>query len=83
MNTILVTGGSGFIGSNVIGKLKQKFKVINLDINSSKNDGIEQILGDIRDKQLVEQAVEKCDAIIHLAAQVSVPLSVELPQKNA
>ena len=82
MNTILVTGGSGFIGSNVIDKLKQKFKIINLDINSSKNDGVEQIIGDIRDKQLVEQAVEKCDAIIHLAAQVSVPLSVELPQKT-
>ena len=33
---------------------------------------IEEVIGDIRDKELVEQVVEKCDIIIHLAAQVSV-----------
>lgn len=82
MKTILVTGGSGFIGSNVISKLKQRFKIINLDLHNSVNEEVEQIIGDIRDKQLVEQAVEKCDVIIHLAAQVSVPLSVDFPEKT-
>ena len=82
MDTILVTGGSGFIGSNVINELRKSFKVINLDLNPSKNSGIEQIIGDIRDKELVDQVVERCDVIIHLAAQVSVPLSIDYPQKT-
>jgi nucleoside-diphosphate-sugar epimerase len=82
MKTILVTGGSGFIGSNVINQLMQRFKIINLDLSPSDNSDIEQIIGDIRDKELVNQAVEKCDAIIHLAAQVSVPLSMKNPQET-
>ena len=60
----------------------KSFKVVNLDLKPSKNSEIEQIIGDIRDKELVEQVVEKCDVIIHLAAQVSVPLSIDYPQKT-
>ena len=82
MDRVLVTGGSGFIGSNVIDELMKSFKVVNLDLKPSENSEIEQIIGDIRDKELVQQAVEKCDAIIHLAAQVSVPLSIDYPQKT-
>ena len=82
MDRVLVTGGSGFIGSNVIDELMKSFKVVNLDLKPSKNSEIEQIIGDIRDKELVEKAVEKCDVIIHLAAQVSVPLSIDYPQKT-
>ena len=82
MDRVLVTGGSGFIGSNVIDELMKSFKVVNLDLKPSKNSEIEEIIGDIRDKELVEQVVEKCDAIIHLAAQVSVPLSIDFPQKT-
>ena len=82
MDRVLVTGGSGFIGSNVIDELMKSFKVVNLDLKPSKNSEIEQIIGDIRDKELVEQVVEKCDVIIHLAAQVSVPLSIDYPQKT-
>ena len=82
MDKILVTGGSGFIGSNVIEELSKSYKVINFDLKTSKNTEVEQIIGDIRDKELVQQAVEKCDAIIHLAAQVSVPLSIDYPQKT-
>lgn len=82
MDRVLVTGGSGFIGSNVIEELRKSYKVINLDLKPSKNTEVEQIIGDIRDKELVEQAVQKCDVIFHLAAQVSVPLSIEYPQKT-
>ena len=82
MDTILVTGGSGFIGSNVITELSKSHKVINFDLNPSENTMIEEVIGDIRDKELVEQVVEKCDIIIHLAAQVSVPLSIDYPQKT-
>jgi len=82
MDKILVTGGSGFIGSNVIEELSKSYKVTNFDLKTSKNTEVEQIIGDIRDKELVQKAVEKCDAIIHLAAQVSVPLSIDYPQKT-
>ena len=82
VDRVLVTGGSGFIGSNVIQELMKSFKVVNLDLNPSKNSEIEEIVGDIRDKELVEQVVENCDIIIHLAAQVSVPLSIDYPQKT-
>tara|TARA_S200000501_G_scaffold189976_1_gene178767 strand:+ start:1512 stop:2441 length:930 start_codon:yes stop_codon:yes gene_type:complete len=82
MDKILVTGGSGFIGSNVIEELSKSYKVTNFDLKTSKNTEVEQIIGDIRDKELVQQAVEKCDVIIHLAAQVSVPLSIDHPQKT-
>ena len=82
MDRVLVTGGSGFIGSNVIEELMKSFKVVNLDLKPSKNSEIEQMIGDIRDKELVEKAVENCDIIIHLAAQVSVPLSIDYPQKT-
>ena len=82
MYKILVTGGSGFIGSNVITELSKSHRVTNFDLNPSKNTMIEEVIGDIRDKELVEQVVEKCDIIIHLAAQVSVPLSIDYPQKT-
>lgn len=82
MDRVLVTGGSGFIGSNVIDELMKSFKVVNLDLKPSKNSEIEQMIGDIRDKELVEKAVENCDIVIHLAAQVSVPLSIDYPQKT-
>ena len=82
MDRVLVTGGSGFIGSNVIEELMKSFKVVNLDLKPSKNSEIEQMIGDIRDKELVEKAVENCDIVIHLAAQVSVPLSIDYPQKT-
>lgn len=83
MDRVLVTGGSGFIGSNVIEALSKSYKVINFDlVPSSTKTSHEEIIGDIRDKELVEKVIEKCDIIIHLAAQVSVPLSIDYPEKT-
>lgn len=65
---ILVTGSSGFIGSNLLPKLK-KYNVITYDRVGGK---------DIFDEDF-EQAVKKSDIVIHLAAQVSVTKSHEKP----
>ena len=82
VETILVTGGSGFIGSHVIQKLATNFEIINFDLVRLENNHIQQVIGDITDKELVESTVKECDAIIHLAAQVSVPLSVDNPNQT-
>ena len=74
--TILVTGGSGFIGSNITKYLiKKKFKVIVFDNNSrgklsrlkdEKNKFI-FIKGDIRNRKKLNSIKIKIDTVIHLA----------------
>lgn len=89
MNCYLVTGGAGFIGSHLVGKLVEKGnKVIVLDNFSSGNrdnlstswsTSVEIIEGDVRDAQLVDSIALRADGIFHLAAIVSVPRSIEEP----
>lgn len=76
--TILVTGGSGFIGA-VTSKLlvESGFNVINLDRVKRPIEGVTQYPFDINNSQ-VKGIIEmtKPDAIIHLAAHHSVPKSI-------
>jgi len=74
--TILVTGGTGFIGSNICSLLvKKNFNVKIYDNNFRGNlnkiskikKKIKFIKGDIRDKKKVFKALKKTDAVIHLA----------------
>jgi nucleoside-diphosphate-sugar epimerase len=69
---VLVTGGSGFLGINLIRSLlKKDYQVISLDIsefNYSEKNQIEVILGDIRDKSLVNNLMKEVDFVIHTAA---------------
>ena len=76
MDKILVTGGTGFIGSHITRVLvKEGYKVRVLDNNTrGRNDRIldlyndlEFIEGDIRDYSVTEQACRNIDTIIHLA----------------
>lgn len=85
---VLITGGAGFIGSNLVEDLfKKNYKIIVLDNFSTgyKNnltefeDKIEVINGDIRDKNLVNKLIKETSAVFHLAAMVSVPESIEKP----
>lgn len=75
MKTILVTGGTGFIGAACTRRLIAcGFKVRVLDdgfrsnTESLKGLNVEMIQGDIRDSQVVLQATQGVDTVIHLAA---------------
>lgn len=84
---VLVTGGAGFIGSHVVQLLQEKnvqtVVFDNLSSGSRDNvpDGIELVVGDICDVAAVEKvfASHHFDAVVHLAAQTMVPVSVEDP----
>ncbi|MCC5997512.1 MAG: SDR family NAD(P)-dependent oxidoreductase [Thermofilum sp.] len=87
--TILVTGGAGFIGSHLVKELvKSGYSVRvldNLSNGSLENirdvlGSIEFIKGDIRDKNVVEDALKGVDAVVHLAALIDVAESVEKPE---
>ncbi len=85
---ILVTGGSGFIGSHIVERyqgLAEEIRVLdNLRTGYLHNlDGLEHqfIDGSITDRELVKKAVEGVDYIFHLAALVSVPESMSKPSE--
>lgn len=84
----LVTGGAGFIGSNIVEELlKRNYAVRVLDNFSTGKrenlkdfkDDIELIEGDIRSFHTVIQAVKGVDVILHQAALPSVPRSIKDP----
>lgn len=83
---ILVTGGAGFIGSHVTVKLiEENCQVVvidNLSTGRVENipKGIKFIKMDICSDKLIEVFVsEQFDAVIHLAAQTMVPVSLDKP----
>lgn len=92
--TILITGGCGFIGANTVKHLiTYGYKIRVLDNLSAGNKenlvstgcnlvATDLIIGDIRDKDTVNKAVENTDAVIHLAAQTNVVESLTKPQEN-
>jgi len=88
----VVTGGAGFIGSHLVGKLlMEDFKVIVLDnfFTGSleniqmyvDNPSFQVIKGDIRGRKVVRETVKEADYIFHLAAIASIPLSFKKPKK--
>lgn len=92
MMRVLVTGGAGFIGSHVIEDLAKydDVRVVCLDnfstgkaSNIVASCGAEVIHGDIRNKFDVRYAMDGVTHVIHLAAQVSVPASIEDPVESA
>jgi len=84
----LVTGGAGFIGSNIAVELVKRGEHVRIIDNFSTGNrenlaeiesSIEVIDGDIRDFWTVSEAVEGIDYILHQAALPSVPRSVANP----
>ena len=97
MNKALVTGGAGFIGSNLVTQLlRNNWKVILFDnlsrggtkenlnwIKKSANKGsLTIVIDDVRREKQVERHVEKVDVVFHLAAQVAVTNSLSDPKKD-
>ena len=88
--TILITGGAGYIGSVLTKKLVKKgYNVKILDsliygkIGIShllSNNSIELIAGDLRDLKLVDETLKGIDSVIHLAAIVGDPLCQRIPK---
>jgi dTDP-glucose 4,6-dehydratase len=88
--TLLVTGGSGFIGSNLIHYWLRRFpecRVINLDLltyagNPENLRDVEQdpryefVKGDIRDREVVGELFPRADFVVHLAAETHVDRSI-------
>jgi nucleoside-diphosphate-sugar epimerase len=88
---VLVTGGAGFIGSNLADELiRQGAKVTIIDslvtgftenLNEITGD-FEFIEGDLNDDRLVSKAVQNAEIVFHEAALPSVPRSVEDPAET-
>ena len=88
MSSFLVTGGAGFIGSNIVEELVRLGHNVRVLDNFSTGkrhnlepflDKIELIEGDIRDEETCRQAVKDIEYVLHQAAMPSVPRSLAEP----
>jgi len=82
----LITGGAGFIGVNLVRALTPLARGIRVLDNLSagrredlENLPVELMVGDIRDHQAVDAAMEGVEMVVHLAAHTGVVQSVEEP----
>lgn len=85
--SVLVTGGAGFIGGHLVERLKGEVDVTVFDKVWPANAGfesspVEYVRGDIRDQKVLERLMENVDVVFHLAALVSVPESIESPERS-
>src|ERR1041385_9317489 len=89
----LITGGAGFIGSHLadacISRGDEVFVIDDFSTGTRENlsqlDGHPRFhvtAGSGRDSELVEELVEQCDVVYHLAAAVGVKLIVESPVRT-
>ena len=90
MAQVLVTGGAGFIASHLAEALVKRGDQVRIldNFSSGKRSNLAHIesrielqTGDIRNMSDLEKAIQNCDIIFHQAAMVSVPESIETPEK--
>ena len=92
MPTLLITGGAGFIGGHTakmaidfgwdVRILDNLSTGLKSTVEALQTLGAEIIMGDVRQPDVVLAASSGCDAVVHLAAQVSVPRSVAEPEET-
>jgi UDP-glucose 4-epimerase len=88
--TALVTGGFGFMGSNLVPRLKSmgaRVRILGRSWPSSMTtiagcDDVSYFKGDIRDEPVVEEAVRGCDFIFHLAGKSGASTSNHSPLED-
>jgi len=90
---VVVTGGAGFIGSNLCKKLVELGAEVtvfdnlysgNIErIQDLIDNGLKFVQKDIRDATAIQEVTKNCKTIFHLAAQTSVPFSMENPQEDS
>lgn len=77
MKNVLVTGGTGFIGSNLAERLLQLgcnvkiLKRVDSDFRAIRGIDVEHVVGDLRDPASLRQAMRGCDTVFHTAALVT------------
>ncbi len=80
---VLITGGSGFIGSHVVDVLvENKYKVTILDLNQPKRKDVKFIQGSILDKSIIRSTLKNINIIFHLAAVSDITKVKEIPLKT-
>lgn len=93
LETILITGAEGFIGSHLAETLVQQGRRVRamaqynsfghygwLDtLPSATRDKMNLVMGDVRDPFSVREAMKGCDAVMHLAALIAIPYSYVAP----
>ena len=80
---ILVTGGAGFIGRQVVASLTDAGASIRVvDLVAHPDPSVDTVIGDIADAATIERAFDGADfyGVVHLAAVTSVLKSVEQPE---
>jgi UDP-glucose 4-epimerase len=90
----LVTGGAGFVGSNIVAALARAGERVRafdnlatghwalVDRLVGPSERVERVTGDIRDAAALARAMEGVEIVFHQAALASVPRSVEDPVEN-
>lgn len=93
MKKYLITGGAGFIGSNIVKKVLEQGDFVRVadDFSTGRRENVEEFLtnpnfelieGDLTDFEVVKKAVKGMDFVFHQAAVPSVQRSVEDPLKS-
>lgn len=71
MTRVLVTGASGMLGAGVARALARRGAQVRVLQRRPSGLGLDEVLGDVADPGVARSAVRECDAVVHLAAKVS------------
>ncbi|MDL1891878.1 SDR family oxidoreductase [Sphingobacteriales bacterium CHB3] len=77
MKNVLVTGGTGFVGSNLAEALLEKGCNVRIlrressDMRAIEGIDVEHVIGDVRDCESLKKAMKGCDTVFHTAALVT------------